>query len=273
MKGQRVTWAAAERLAGRLSARDWAIIHSLADSRVLSGEQLSRLHFVELSHLTQHRTRRRVLTRLTDWHVLTRLERTIGGVHAGSSGWVYALGPAGQRLSQRAANQQGMAARIRTPWTPGTLFLKHSLDVAEVYVQLTEASRSGEFSLTRFETEPAYWWPDGLGGFLKPDAYLVLSTAGYDELIWLEVDRATESLPTLRRKLTAYANFVARGQLGPSGVIPHVVISTPTPRRTDAVRAIAESVDQTGGIFRVTNFASAAGQLIELAIGSPEEPP
>jgi Replication-relaxation len=204
--------------------------------------------------------------------VLARLDRVIGGVRAGSTGWVYSLGPAGQRLIQLDANQRG-TARIRKPWTPSTMFLRHSLDVAEVYVQLVEAARRRDFTLTTFETEPACWWPDGLGSWLKPDALVVLSTAAYDELVWLEIDRGTESLPTMKRKLTAYTDFVRRGQLGPSDVTPHVVISTPTERRRDALRVIAEAIDPTGDIFQVCQFAAITQHLIEMATGNSNAPP
>ncbi len=52
------------------------------------------------------RIARRVLARLTELGVLARLERRIGGLRAGSSGYVYYLGPAGQRL---VAYWQGQA--------------------------------------------------------------------------------------------------------------------------------------------------------------------
>lgn len=272
MSGLRATWAAVERLAIRLSERDWTIIRSLADCRVLTGDQLSRLHFVELSDHTKQRVRRRVLERLNSWQVVSRLDRVIGGVRAGSTGWVYTLGVAGQRLMRLEADQHDNR-RIRSPWTPGAMFLQHSLDIAEIYVQLHEAARNTDFEVTSFDTEPTSWWPDGLGGFLKPDAHLVLSTNRFDELIWLEVDRGTESLPTLKRQLTGYVNFAQRGQLGPSGVMPHVVISTPNERRAESTKAIAEYLDPDSTIFRITTFEGASKALIALTANSPEEPP
>jgi hypothetical protein len=273
MSGQRATWASAERIAGKLSDRDWSVIKSLEAARVLTGHQLTRLHFTDLSDLTQHRTRRRVLERLTNLHVVTRLDRVIGGVRAGSTGWVFSLGTAGQRLVQLDANQRGVE-RIRSPWTPSTLFLRHSLDVAEIYVRLVESARNNnDFELTSFQTEPSCWWPDGLGGFLKPDALAVLSTTRYDELVWLEVDRGTESLPTLKRKLTIYSDFVHRGQLGPSDVFPHVVLSTPTEQRAMAVQAIADVIDPAHEIFTIVPFISITEHLLALAAATVNAPP
>jgi len=267
---QRVTWPAVERLAPRLAPRDWSILEKVRDAGILTGSQLTRLCFADLSPSTQDRTRRRVMARLHQLHAVTRLDRVIGGVRAGSSGWVYRLGPAGQRLLQLRAGQRG-DHRIRKAWTPGTLFLQHALDVAELYVQLSEAS-SPAVRLTTFQTEPACWWRDGLGGHLKPDALTVLSTAAYDELVWLEVDRGTESLPTLRRKLLSYQSFVQRGQLGPSGVLPHVVISTPNDQRHREVAALVHQLPDTN-IFTVARFEIATTAILALATNTVEEPP
>jgi len=35
------------------------------------------------------------------------------------------------------------------------MFIHHALDIAEIYVQLTEASRDGGFRVAAFVTEPA----------------------------------------------------------------------------------------------------------------------
>lgn len=272
MTTSRASWAAAQRLLPRLSQRDQQILHSLASARVLTGHQLNRLHFHGLSSHTQHRTTRLVLKRLTDSGVLMRLDRVIGGVRAGSTGWVYSLAPLGHRLIQLQAGQRD-SQRIRTPWTPSLLFLKHSLDVAELFVQLTERSRHGGYQLASFTTEPGCWWPDGLGGWLKPDAHLVLRTAEYDELIWLEVDRATESLTSLKRQLRSYTDFVARGLLGPGGVMPHVAISTVNNRRANDIQTVVESLDDKSALFIVDTFERIT-QRIETVSGiTPLRPP
>jgi hypothetical protein len=271
MSGQRTTWRQAEELKARLGDRDWQILHSLQCSRVLTGLQLTRLRFYDLSPDSQDRTRRRVMERLAGWQVVTRLDRVIGGVRAGSTGWIYSLGPVGQRLLLLEALERGQT-RIRKPWTPSPLFLAHSLAISEIYVQLVEATRHGDVRLTSFDAEPNSWWPDGLGGFLKPDAFVVLSGPRFDELVWLEVDRATESLPTVRRQLTAYLGFVTRGQFGPSGVTPQVVLSTPNARRAADIRALIESLNSSNKLFRVAEATGTVRLLIDLATAI-EEPP
>jgi len=271
---QRVTWAEVERLAARLSARDWRLVGDLARVRVATGSQLTRLQFHDLSPLTRDRVRRRVLTRLNNWHVVTMLERAVGGVRAGSAGAVYALGTAGQRLSQLAAANSLSMSRVRRPWTPSALFLNHSLAVAELYVQLIERTRSASFTVSHFEAEPMCWWPNGLGGFVKPDAFLVLSSNKYDELAWLEVDRGTESLPTVKRKLNEYLDFVARGQLGPRDVQPYVVVTTPDTKRRDALRQLVASLPHVPEeLFTVVRHDEATDHLNGLAVVVCREPP
>jgi hypothetical protein len=228
MTARHLSRAAVERLCEGLSGRDQAVLHDLARVRVLTGVQLTRLHFTDLSATSRERTRRRVLARLAVRDLVTTLERRIGGARAGSAGLVYALGVAGQHVVQfLAQDDEQPVKRPRQPWTPGRLFLAHSLAVSELYVRLVEAARSGALELRAYEAVPASWVPDGLGGWLKPDAYVVLGADDVEDSWWVEVDRATESLPTMKRKLRTYLDFVQRGQFGPDGVVPRVLITVP----------------------------------------------
>jgi Replication-relaxation len=156
-----------------LSERDHAILTSLARARVLTGVQLERLHAAILPAGTPERTRRRILSRLVQLGYVTTLDRRIGGVRAGSAGLVYTLDTAGQRLTRPTP----IRGRPRHPRPLGPMFLVHSLAVAELYVQLVEASRVHDFHLVAFVTEPHSWQPTGTGRFLRPDAYLVLATS------------------------------------------------------------------------------------------------
>jgi hypothetical protein len=256
-----------EALLPRLSARDWEILASLDRCRVLSGAQVERLHSHPLSPHTRARTRRLVLNRLTGWGVITPLERRIGGIRGGSSGLVFTLDVAGRRLIQlkypeQAANDQ----RLRRPWTPGRLFLQHSLSVSELYVGLAEASKQAAFSVDTFQTEPASWWPDGLGGWLKPDAYIMLTGTRRRLHYWAEVDRATESLTTIRAKLSTYLDFLNRGQLGPRDIMPLIVITAPSIVRRDAIKEIVERLPEPATeLFMVSLDSGAIVQLTALA--------
>jgi hypothetical protein len=234
MRNAYITLAQAGAIAERLSPRDQAILFDLARVRVLSGAQLTRLHFATLAPESSERTRRRVLARLTRHQVVAALERTIGGARAGSAGHVYALGIAAQRvlpLLGGDAYTSGQPSRTRAPETPGSLFLAHALAVAELYVQLRKHERGGHLTLAHFATESAAWWPDGRGGVIKPDAYARVRRGDVEDCWWIEVDRATESLPTLKRKLVACTDFARSGQLGPNDVVPRVLLTVPHDQR------------------------------------------
>lgn len=227
---------------GLLSDRDKAILRDLARVRVLSGGQLTRLHFSELSLANRERARRRVLDRLIERGFVATLERrTIGGVRAGSSSLIYALDTAGQRalsLLGADAYSSGPSGRMRPPWTPGSLFLAHSLAITELYVVLRERERAGDLTLAHYVVEHTAWHADGRGGVIKPDAYVRVHHGEVEDCHWVEVDRATESIPTLRRKLLAYVEFVRSGQVGPDGIMPRVLVTVPHDHRLAAVRAM-----------------------------------
>ncbi|WP_045877692.1 replication-relaxation family protein [Pseudofrankia sp. DC12] len=269
MTAPRHSQAAVERLVDQLSLRDRSVLVDLARVRVLTGDHLTRLHFHDLAATSRDRTRRRVLARLAELDLVSRLERTVGGVRAGSSGHVYALGVVGQRvlalLDAAAETGGGLTARARRPWTPGQLFLKHTLAISELYVQLTELCRAGLLTLGRFEAEPAAWWPDGGGGLLKPDASVCVALGEFEDSWFVEVDRATESPETLRRKLVRYVDFARAGQLGPDGVTPRVLVTVPHERRLQDVRAVlARLPPPTDRLFAAIPFNSAVGYLVEV---------
>ena len=249
MRSAYITAAHAEAVATALSLRDQAILHDLARVRVLSGAQLTRLHFATLAPESRERTRRRVLARLAESQLVTTLGRQIGGTRAGSGGHVYALSIAAHRvlpLLGSTAYTSGPPSRTRAPETPGSLFLGHALAVAELYVQLREHEHTGRLTLAHFATENASWWPDGRGGVIKPDAYVELRSGRVIDSYWAEVDRATESIPTLKRKLTAYADFARTGQLGPDDVVPRVLVTVPHDRRLADVRDLVASLPTPG---------------------------
>jgi hypothetical protein len=217
-----------------------AILEDLGRVRLLTGRHLERLHFHDLAAPNRDRARRRVLNRLISLSVMTTLDRSIGGVRAGSAGFVYTLDAAGQRvLRQLQCEGQDSARR---PWTPGALFLNHTLAVSELYVQLREAERNGQLELTRFRAEPACWQRTASLGTIKPDGYALLAAGEIEDAWWLEVDRATESPATLRRKLNLYLLAAQAGVTGPDEIVPRVLVTVPTERRLHIVRGVTDSL-------------------------------
>lgn len=265
MRSSYITAADVERVITTLSNRDRAILLDLARVRVLSGGQLTRLHFAGLALESRERTRRRVLARLVELQLAAALDRTVGGVRAGSAGHTYSLGIAGQRalpLLDADGHIGRPASRARAPWTPGSLFLAHSLAVAELYVSLRERERANELTLAHFAVESAAWHQDGHGGVIKPDAYVCVQRGAIEDSYWVEVDRATESLPTLRRKFLAYVDFARAGQLGPDGIVPRVLITVPHDHRLTAVRDLVETLPAPGPQLILVSLHGQAARLV-----------
>ena len=182
--------------------------------------------------------RGRVLRRLVNWRVLATLPRRVGGsASGGSAATVYALDSVGRQLLAQRQALTGTTPRVRLG-IPGERSVRHTLTVAQLYADVVVGGRECSVTVVRFEAEPASWWPTGYGGTLKPDAYLLLASGDIREHWWAEVDKATESLPTLRRKLLTYLDFFEHGQDGPSGVMPRVLITVPTSARLDAVQNV-----------------------------------
>jgi hypothetical protein len=268
MTARRLSSAAIERLVDQLGPRDRLIWSELARVGVLTGAQLTRLRFSDLSPSSRDRTRRRVLARLTALDVTATLDRRIGGVRAGSAGLVYTLGLAGQRLAPFLAADDCEAEpteRPRHPWTPGVAFLAHALDMSELYIQLRECERSGALTLADYAAEPATWQPHALGGYLKPDAYAVLRAGDVEDSWWIEVDRATESLPTLRRKLLGYLDYVNGGQLGPAGVVPRVLLTVPHNKRlADAQQLVDDLPNPASQLIVPALFSGAINHIVRV---------
>ncbi|GAA4411655.1 replication-relaxation family protein [Actinokineospora soli] len=234
MTGGRVTWARMSALADRLSDRDKEIVNALHQARVLTGQQLERLIFSNHPIANRAHIRRRVLNRLSHLDLISTLDRRIGGVRAGSSGLIYVLGKSGQRMAD-FLNGNTRTSRARSPHSPGPAFLSHALAVSEALVSLTEASRRTGALIRTFQVEPYCWWPDGLGNWLRPDAFVVIEDDRYEVSTWIEIDQGTESLTRIRNKLVTFERFGQSGQRPPDGLLPTVVFGSPDLKRTEEI--------------------------------------
>jgi hypothetical protein len=223
----------------RLSARDLEIIRQVAELRLMSARQIQAIHFPASQHeneLAATRARQRALARLVSERLLICLERRIGGVRAGSAGLVLALGEVGQRVL-------GLEGPRRRLHEPGPRFVDHTLAVAQLVVDVTVAARRGVLDLLDCQAEPVSWreFP-GLGGrrLLRPDMFLKLGVGEYELRWFIEVDRASESLPVIRRKCRLYADYYQSGteQAGHGGVFPRVCWATPDEGRAERLRQV-----------------------------------
>lgn len=248
----------------RLSARDLAVIESLAELTFLSARQLERWHYEGATPLAQARAARRGLERLTNLEVLIRLERRVGGVRAGSAGYVYALNLIGQRIAQR--HRWLRVRRTRRVCEPGRTFLRHHLAVAELHVQLIESARAGLLDVLAREGEPRCWRAyGGMGGNLtiRPDSFVLVATPEL-ELSWFaEVDQDTEGRAAIERKLRAYVNYWRSGQeVARNGVQPRTLWLAPNARRIEQLEAaIRRLPPEAQPLFVVAPFDRAIDVL------------
>lgn len=262
MSRRYLTAAALRELAARLTERDLTVLQRVSDLRFVSGSQLTRLCFTLSDNpVANDRAGRRALLRLVKLTALERLPRPVGGVRAGSAGFVYRLGVGGHRLAVERGWQP--ERRQRRSLVPGTLFVQHALQVSEVHTLLVEHDRSRRFELLELSGEPACWLR--FGGFdaqrqtLKPDSYARLGIGAYEHSYFIEVDMGTEGSRAVERQLRLYvAYYLSGAEQRKHGVFPSVLWLAPDNRR---VGVIAESVQRLARadreLFRVARFGEA----------------
>lgn len=243
MRGRYVTTTAAQAVAARLTAQDWQVMARVAALRFVSGDQLARLCFPAESPVVSARAARRALLRLTRLDVLERLPRRVGGVRAGSTGYVYRLGLVGHRLAVGA----GLLPEgpRRRSLVPGTLFLRHTLQIAELHTRLVECEHSGLIELLALEAEPSCWRSmDGTQSQrLKPDTHVRLGIGPYEDSYFIEVDRGTEGSRAIARQLDAYVRYYQSGhEQAAHGVFPRVLWLTPDEARAAAIETCIEGL-------------------------------
>jgi hypothetical protein len=243
----------------RLSARDLAIIRQVAELRLMSARQIQAVHFPNAEHDNEPaatRARQRVLERLTRERLLIRLERRIGGIRAGSAGFVLALGPIGQRLL-------AVDGPRRRSYEPTLRFVDHTLAIAQLVVDVTVAARRGVVDVLACEAEPRSWREfSGIGGWrwLRPDAFLALGSGEYELRWFIEIDRSSESLPVIVRKCRLYADYYQSGteQIAHGGIFPRVCWIVPDEKRAGRLSlAIGRDRQLPAGLFVVTTSERA----------------
>jgi hypothetical protein len=133
--------------------------------------------------------------------------------------------------------------------------------VADVAGALTVHAHAGSFELARVDPEPGSWRPySGLHGareVLKPDLFAVTANGDYEDHWFIEVDRGTESLPTLLKQCSQYETYRRSGrEQATTGVFPRVLWLLPDERRRDRLReALAADRNLDDDLFRAHTFA------------------
>lgn len=245
-------------LLANLSPRDISLLQLISEHRFMTAAQVEAFIFFDhASPDSGARTSRRVLARLERDGLLERPIRRVGGLQAGSASSIWMLTSTGQRLLNLRAGR-GAIGRVRPP---GERFVAHYLAIAVTHLALVGAERAGRLIVTQLQIEPASWRRYvGLGGSretLKPDLYAVTAVghnAEYEDHWFIEVDRGTESIPTLLKQCAAYETYRRTGlQQQASEVFPVVVWIVPDQRRAERLAvAIAARRGLDAALYRVT---------------------
>jgi Replication-relaxation len=255
---------AAPRLAERLGPRDLAILRTLQEFRLMTGGQIRRLYFYGGEPATEARKARAACKRLVELGVIVRTDRRVGGIRAGSEGFVFGLSGLGAAVLDIGQLQPSRHRRVaETKPSHQT----HVLGVSELAVRLTESARTGEFSIDELRGEPGCWrWFSGVGGgqrTLKPDTFLRVSVADYELASFVEVDLATESLPTVLRKCMTYIDYWKSGaEQRLHDFFPRVWWLVPHTARLQAITDVLKRLpDEARDLFRVVQFDHAITAL------------
>lgn len=251
-----------------LKPRQRSVLRTIDRCNVASAAQLRRLFYEDSA--AGRRLARLDLAWLVEHRLLSRLERRVGGVRAGSEGFVYGLDIGGQRLLR--PNQR----RYRPAWTPQPQHLTHALGVTELYVDLT--TTAGPNQLTQFDAEPRCWrsfaGPGGSPTVLKPDAFVITESDLYEDRYFIELDRSTESTTRLSEKLRTYIRYWQSGkEQDTTEVFPRVLWIVPDRRRLEQlVDLFGRLPAEHWQLFAVTTADHAAQQLINGALVEPPTP-
>ncbi|SIS10547.1 replication-relaxation family protein [Microbacterium sp. RURRCA19A] len=246
----RISQAQLALLKETLSDRDRDILGFLAQFRYATTSQARRRYFT--GHTSQDAATRatlRVLDRLLERRLITRLERRVGGHPHGSAAYIWHLDVAGERLTRKT---NGPRRRYADPAWP---FLEHTLQITDTAITLHELATESDLEVAELQVEPDAWrsflTPQGRTAILKPDLFATVAAQDFDDHWYLEIDRGTESLPVLVQKCHTYAAYKATGRAQVEhGVFPRVLWVVPTQRRVARLTAaIAEDSTLPNRLF------------------------
>ncbi|RRD24781.1 replication-relaxation family protein [Actinomyces bowdenii] len=271
-------------IAEQLDTTDHDLLELLATHRYATTNQLAQIANLDGRWATQRSALRQTTRRLSRHHrlgLVDHLARRIGGVRAGSSGFIWHLREPGHRLiaQQNSTDHQptgtgqtpAVAGRRRRHSEPSHAFLAHTLAIAQTRLIIESAARDAGGHLTLLATEPACWrsWilPSGTQRWLKPDLEAITTTAGGEEDHWLiEIDLGTENPARLLTKCHIYHDHLSSGaeQAANGGYYPQVVWLMNSTRRAEWLeRQIQTDQYLMPGLFKIVASAEQLTRLIQ----------
>ncbi len=231
------------------------LLQLIHEHRFATTRQLMRLTSTSYSsERSALRQTLRHLDTLRERHLITRLERRVGGWQGGSAVSIWTLTTKGSRALTGSRTR-------RRPRHLSTTFLEHLLAVSETRVVLSESATNGTDMEIEITGEPACWRryveSTGSAAVLKPDLAVKVVSAAFVDRYFVEVDRATENPARVIGKCWHYVRYRRSGaeQSRNDGIFPAVVWLVPhLERRIQIERAIALERELPRGLFIVTTL-------------------
>lgn len=256
-------------VAARLSPRDYKILEATESARFITTKQLEALIFTgHASKASASRTSRRVLERLHREHLIDTLERRVGGVRAGSAGYIWHLTATGARLLAYVAGEGGP----RRFHEPSQRLLDHCLMIVDIHLRLRTGLAAHNIELTHVAFEPDTWRRfTALGGepkLVRPDLAAITTATTDDGQVddyWLlEADNGTEHPPTVVRACQRYLAYFATGvEQARYEVLPRVVWVVPHDRRQAKLDEAFNAAGLDRRLFRITTLQDLPALIAE----------
>lgn len=243
-------------IAGRLSPRDRKILKATESARFITTKQLEVLIFTDhASKASAARTSRRVLERLRREHLIDTLERRVGGVRAGSAGYIWHLTTTGARLLAYLAG----SGKPRRFHEPSQRLLDHCLMIGDIHLTLRTGLAAHGVDLACIHFEPETWRRFlGAGGeprLVRPDLAAVTASGEYEDHWMFEADTGSEHPPTVVRACRRYVDYFATGaEQDKHGVVPRVVWVVPHEARRQKLDAAFTAAGLDLRLFRITTL-------------------
>jgi hypothetical protein len=204
---------------------------------------------------------------------VAQLERRVGGPERGSATALWQLADRGTDVLQLGTGQS-RRSRYREPAT--SLFVRHTVAIADTAVAITETAHSSNLELLAVQTEPDAWrtflGENGQAESLRPDLYAVVANTEFEQHSFVEIDMATEHAPQILRKCYLYARYAANGAAQQqTGVVPRVVWIAPNAKRRNALdRMIAGDERLPPAMFTVVTTDEAAAEIVRGLVEGPD---
>lgn len=245
------------------SPRDVEIVRLIGQFKMMSSGHINELLFYDNTSSTPSN---RVLARLTRDRYLGRIERRlIGGTGGGSGHYCYQLGSKGHAFLRR-----------QTRYWPIRTISFHTLAIADVFVDLVRAERSGQLKVLHVVTEPESWL-EVAGAELRPDLRVDMAVPSrrVNLSMFLEIDLGSERHKQLTDKMRLYVhandNWLSHhGLYEDNGEIPEALVPTfpkvmflvPDVERLNDVRGLiargAEEAQQLFDVKLLADFPTSA---------------